>query len=340
MLIYRLQSRVLKARSQEPFAFPNTVHLELKLGPAVQFGAGHEPSRVAVLDHKATLIFDANSGRTSVHSSPGLGPLKVSFQTADDKFELNGDVLTHQSPCESITDVTGAIQTLYYLYPVILNVYFSEPPIVLYAKGRVGDIPFSWEHAKAELHFRVVTQDSVQKSVLAAFQQLHHFDGQKHLRLVGALQYFHVATRLLVTGTSVWEFMSEAILNLCKALQILFGHSNDKIRSGLSTLGYSSEEIEKDFVLLLILRSHFDVAHPRLATLGPQRSEILYRYLSNIESRFRDLFSRVFERMKEGKIVFLLTEKAPTLDAADESRLETLIDRVSQSLERNGGSDI
>lgn len=340
MLIYRLQSRIIKARSVEPFVFPNTVYLELKLGPSAQFGTSHGYSRLAVLGHKARLVFDANSGRTSIHSSPGLEPLKVTFQTANNKFEMNGDVLTYQSPCESIKDVTGAIQALHYLYPVILNVYSSEPPIVLHAKGHVGEIPFSWEHARAELHFRVVTQDSVQESVLAAFQQLHHFDGQKHLRLVASLLYFHVATRLLVTGTSVWEFMSEAILNLCKALQILFGQSNDIIRKGLSTLGYRSEEIEKDFVPLLILRSHFDVAHPRLATLGAQRSEILYRYLSNIEGRFRDLFSRVFENMKEGKIIFPLTEETPTLDTTDETRLEKLIDRMSQSLKKNGGSDI
>ncbi len=53
--------------------------------------------------------------------------------------------------------------------------------------------------------------------------------------------------------------MSEIILNYNKILEVLFGQRRDKIRDGLSSLGYSPDDIEDKYIPINILRNQIDV---------------------------------------------------------------------------------
>jgi len=146
-------------------------------------------------------------------------------------------------------------------------------------------------------------------------------------RLMASLCYFHAAARLLATGTSIWEFMPECVLNLCKALQVLFGKSRDEIRIQLLQLGYSAKDVEEDFIPLLLLRNQFDVGHPRLAVLNSAQRQVLYQYLANVVRKFQLLFRCVLDRLQEG--TYLVRDPGEMRFDADEQRK---IDRLIESM--------
>lgn len=123
--------------------------------------------------------------------------------------------------------------------------------------GKLGDVEFRWEYQKASYHFRPRTKVGLEKHILDSIKNIQFLQG----RLSASVQYFQVASRLIVVGLSSWEFMAEAILNFSKVLQILFGEKMDDVRVGLSKLGYSDDEIEMDFIPLMVLRNTFDVGH-------------------------------------------------------------------------------
>lgn len=106
--------------------------------------------------------------------------------------------------------------------------------------------------------FTPLTSEILEEHVAGFFKTLPLISETKNRRLVAAIYYFYTSSRLLVSGHSQWEFMAECILNLNKTLEILFGGTRDLIRDGLSKLGYETEEIEGDYMVLNLIAASED----------------------------------------------------------------------------------
>jgi hypothetical protein len=220
--------------------------------------------------------------------------------------------------------------------PPLLNLALADPPLVEFVRGQVGPTKFRWEHKPEEwrVHIRTVTSTRLEEQFATAFETLPIFNGTAHRRLAAALSYFHTAVRLSVAGDSPWEFMSETILNYAKCLDILFvtsGTSKDDVRAGLRTLGYMTDEIEGDFVPILILRSWVDVAHPHVAIHKSDELKVLYRYMALTEDRVRHLLLRIIEQLNAGKAVVAPTPDL-SLDADEEKDMKRLIAQMESRL--------
>jgi hypothetical protein len=305
MLTYRLHTRVFQLEPGQSFQFPNRVAVAVQLEPKTAFGASNEPSRTAVRAHKAQMTFNANTGRSLILSDPPLEPLDVTITSPDTLMTLKGHVLNYEFPCESLNDLEGALIGLQWILPPLLNLGFTEPPTVYHISGKVGDTQFRWEHAPGEwrANFWPITANDLEERFIQAVESLSVFSGTDNRRLAAAISYFHTAVRLSVCGYSQWEFMAETILNYAKCLDILFATSEaskDDARKGLKALGYSQDEIEGDFIPILILRSFVDVAHPRVALYKRDDLRTLYSYMSQAEGNFKGLLIRVLELTRAG----------------------------------------
>jgi hypothetical protein len=324
MLTYLLHERVFKAEENKQLEFPNTLVVTAKLSPPVIFGVGNDYSRLVVHQSKAHLIWNANTGRVQCKSEPPLSPLDVTVEGPETKFILRGDELTYIFSCKSLDQLLGCLNGLQFVFPAFLNLKFPDPPTVEHIKCKLGDVEFRWEH-KGMIHsFTPQTSEILEKHVAEFINTLPLISGTKNRRLVAAIYYFYTSSRLLVSGHSQWEFMAECILNLCKALEILFGREMDSIRDGLKKLGYKSDEIEGDFIPLVILRNVLDVAHPRIAIFPQDSLSTLYVYLSNTETRFRKLLENAITAIDEGKLK-LPNDEVLELDASEKIKLEKLI---------------
>ena len=337
MLTYQLQDRVLRIESEGSLEFPNSVIIEMKLGPPQAFGTSDEPSRLAILGSTARMFWNANTGRTQIQSKPPLKPLNVEIRTPEQRLTLSGDLLTYEATCQDLSELHGILQAFLYVFPSLLNVRFADPPYVQYVQGHVGGGRFRWEHREARGQFAPKTQDEIERHVADSFERLDLMAGVTNRRLAAGLHYFHMASRLSVAGISQWEFMAESILNLSKTLEILFGTSRDAVREQLLSLGYSHEEIEGDFIPVMILRNHFDIGHPRLATFKQDQLQILYQYLTQIEDRFRDLFNRLFCRIAEG--TYVLNQIGDLrLDFQEQKAFDRLVETMKRRIEPLNGS--
>jgi hypothetical protein len=300
MLTYQLHERVFRILKNGPLKFPNKLKVIIKLSPPVVFGVKNDYSRLVVDKSKPQLLMNLNTGRILNISEPPLPSLDVTLEDRDIKFVLKGDVLTYTVPCESVEQLLGCLSGLQYTFPAFLNLKFSDPPTINNVTFILGDTEASWEHKEVIFPAVVRSKESLEEHVAEFMNFFPLIFGTKNRRLAAAIYYFYISSRLTVAGQSQWEFMAESILNYCKTLEILFGPNMDSIRKGLGKLGYEKNEIEGDYIPIVILRNSMDVAHPRTSVFPQDSLGVLYKYLGNTENRFRTLLDRVITAVRDG----------------------------------------
>lgn len=342
MLTYQLQARVFHIEEGGPFQFPNNTILEIKFMPGSAFGTDASPSRTLVRAREATVDIDANTGRWLGLSQPPLERLNVVLESPNSRLSLNGDELKYEFQCSAIEELEGMLSAFKWILPPLLNLEFSDPPIVAFARGRVGKTVFRWEHKRQEwrVHMRTVTADKLEQHFASAFDTLPLFNGTQNRRLAAALYYFHVGVRLNVCGDSPWEFMAESILNFSKSLEILFSTSEntkDDIRRELKKLGFTNDYIEGDFIPLLILRSWVDVAHPRVAIFKRDDLKILYKYLALSEEKLRSLLKLVLKQV-DGGTYKIPQEQDLSLNNKDRQGIDKLIATMESRIKSIGAT--
>jgi hypothetical protein len=336
MLTYQLHTRVFQIENGGALHFPNRAVLQVKLGPGTAFGTEDRLSRTLVRAREATVRLNANTGRWLAQSRPPLERLEVLIESPTSRFSLDGDSLLYEFDCASMEELDGTINGIKWVLPALLNLQFSEPRMIEHVRGRVGDTRFRWEHKPDEwrIHMRPVTAESLEQHVAESWEKLPLFNGTANRRLAAALSYFHVAVRLSVSGDSPWEFMAESILNYAKCLEILFARSEDSrddIRQELRTLSFTDEEIEGDFVPVLVLRNWVDVAHPKVAIFKARDMKVLYRYMADCEERFRALLIRVLAGFSEGQ--YHLPQDADlSLKPEDQRDVDRLVEQMKSRL--------
>ncbi len=336
MLTYQLHTRVFQIETGTQFDFPNKVHIEIKCAPAPAFGCEDGPSRTLVRGHAASVRINANTGRWTVQSQPPLETLVVTLKSPTTQFRLDGDVVAYDFECDNLEDLEGVLVAFKWILPTLLNLEFADPVVIEYIRGQVGETTFRWEHVADEwrISMRPVTANELEKHVAYSVEALSLFNGTGNRRLAAALSYFHTATRLAVCGDSPWEFMAESILNFAKCLDILFvtsQNTRDDVRNGLATLDYTDEEIEGDFIPILILRSYIDVAHPRVRLHKRRHLQILYRYIASAEENVRQLLRRIVSKVQDGSFV-VHGEEQLSMSSEDCRDMERLVERMESRL--------
>ncbi len=301
MLTYQLQNRILKViDGPSTLAFPNKLIIDIEYGPPEMFGISNKPSRLMLAGSKSLLLYNANSGRMQVQSEPPLKPLNVRVQEDNVIFELKMNKLHLVASCHDGTEFENILRTFYHGFPALLNIEFPDPPVPVLLEGSLGETKFRWEHKQATFFCTSKTKDALEQHIVDSLNNIQFLGG----RLLAAVQYLHTASRLIVSGQSSWEFMAESILNMCKVLQVMFGESMDSVRKHLNELGYSLDEVEGDFIPIMVLRSHFDIGHAQVVIPQSEQLQILYNYLSISENKMRQLIKRVLNRVAEDSYRF------------------------------------
>ena len=155
-----------------------------------------------------------------------------------------------------------------------------------------GGARIVWQVAKTGSSFETMTKDSRDERCAAAIERLSVL-APANLRVLAALAYFERAIRLLAAGHGPTEFAGEAIVNLSKALEVLFpgSKSRDAAKAGLRQLGYEEPLIANTFIRVMLLRAKLDAAHVRLASLTWDERARLQAFLENVSQAFRKMLS-------------------------------------------------
>lgn len=338
MLTYQVRGRVYRLIGEEKSLppFPNSVELVFFFQPLQSFGAMPGGGRTAVRGVAATAHFNGNSGHHFVESQTPLKVLEVIIEEPVRYVELYGNKLRISTQCESAKELDDLIQSVYFGFPILLNIEFADPPVVEKVEGKIGNVPFRWELKDWKMEFCTTTQELQEQRVASSWSRFDLLSQPGSRRFIAALHYFHVACRLCRAGNAPWEFMSEAILNLSKVLEVLFppagdGRTLDAAREGLRKLGYSESEIERDFIPAMCLRNHIDSAHVHLSVFTQRQLRVLHAYTDSAESVFRSMLVKLIEQMQENQY-----DLAQHTDLSASQEAIDIIGRLAQHFPEGG----
>jgi hypothetical protein len=306
MFIYQVRPRVFRHEEGTELKFPADTVTRFHLKPLQSFGMEAGGGRTAVYRGKARVTFDANSGQHSIASETPLAPLEVTLKEPGRSVSLQGNILSVEQRFEDHSALATSVEVIFYCFPLLLNVGLADPPYISRVEGTVGGIPFNWELAHWSFEFFTTTQDHQGERISQAWERFDIISVPARRRLVAALHYFHVASRLARCGGTAGEFLPEMVLNLAKTLQVLFpphgdGQDMDAAREGLERLGYTKEEIEGLFVPAIALRNYVGVGHAHLALLSVDQLRVIHAYAERAETAFRGLLDRILERIEAGE---------------------------------------
>jgi hypothetical protein len=248
-----------------------------------------------------------NTGAFSTTLNPPLKPLSAAFVGPDGlSVKWNGHVLSIGQTFNTLDELSDLVEGVYFVIPMYLNVDFADPPTIDRVEGDIAGIPFSWELMSALGPTHTTTQDQQEESALKAWERLSLTSNVNRRRLLAALHYFHVACRLSRQAGAPGEFLSEVLLNFAKTLVVLFppsgkGMTYQAARRGLERLGYTSSEIERQFIPALCFRNKIDVGHVDLSIYTREQLTLIHDYAENAEKSFRALLSRMLAKIASGE---------------------------------------
>ena len=238
-------------------------------------------------------------------------PVTSSILVADTAFEVKRNVVSVRSRCTSEQDLTDLLASVFYAFPAVLNLYLPDAPFPTHAWGKLGTARFSWIFQPTEVvaSYTVTSKENQEHHIADAWRYVAAVAPSR--RLIGAVYYFHVACRLLAVGHNRFEFVAEALLNIAKSLQSLFGQSRNEIRVGIAKLNcYSNAEIEGKFLPAMVLRDEFYVAHLNLSMLKPEQLRTLHDYTNLAEQSFRELLKKVLTKVDSGEYALAADPKS------------------------------
>jgi hypothetical protein len=321
MFTYQVRPRIFQTDGTPFPEFPLKGNVRLHLAPQQPFGIEPGGGRTAVKAVAAKALFNANNGEHFIESSAPLRPLDVTLEASDQLVHLEGSRLTVSQSFDSLKAVAQFIEGLYFAVPALLAVEFADPPFVQRVDGTLGGVAFRWELENWNARFQMTTQEKQEEFFAKSWQRLSLLAAPRSSRLFAALHYFHVAARLSRAASAAGEFLPEVLLNLAKVLEVLFppdggGKTRDAARSRLIELGFTENEVERDYLPAMALRNEIDVGHVDLSLFKPEQLQVIHGYSERAEGAFRILLSRVLTRIEERTFLVPVYERAPATGAA------------------------
>jgi hypothetical protein len=301
MLTYR-ETRVLFVEKGE-LVFPAPVEVTVAMAPSPVFGDPVKGQTIRLGDG-ATAYWNANLGGSFVEPKDGFPLPDLHGTVGKMSVALEGHVVRAAWTCQDRKELMGVLAALHFALPVALCLSFQEPFVVATTSGHTDSASFVWQVEQTPMRFEVVDVPDRDQRLVDSLRRFTALCEPENIRLLAASSYFHRAVLLLESGPGPSDFAGEAVVNLAKVLEVLFGGpSRDKVRDGLRATGYEDSVIEAAYVPCLLLRSQLDAAHVGLATLIADERRTLQTFLEGVVQHFRTLLVDLIEKSEAGQFV-------------------------------------
>lgn len=337
MLTYQIRPRTFRIIGKVDATFPNEVVVNIYLQPLQAFGEANEGGRTLIQGASGTgIFFNVNNGQYSSNTAGALKPLNT--RTADESASLHGRVLTLRERCDDVDSLRSLIESTCFVLPSLLALDFADPPFVERVDGTIGGVEFRWELTALALPLTVTTKSHLEEAFLCAYDDLAVVAVTHRRRLVAALNYYYTACRLLRESKTAGEFLSEAILNFSKILEIIYGTKPlDNVKEGLKVLGYTREEIDRDFFPIIDLRNSMDVGHPGTSLLTQEQLEAAHWFAERSGRIIGSFLKRLLKAVREG-VYDVKRREAGAPDATTARVLQKLIQIRRDSERQTAGA--
>ena len=307
MLTYQVRRRLFRHGPGVQLHLPGSVTIDFFFLPPEPFGEKGVGGHTVTRGRGASTLFDANSGCYKIEQAEWLSPVEVTIEESPVRtLSFKGRHLSIQQDFESLEDLADFILAVQYGLPALLNVSVADPPTVERVSGTISGVPFRWELDGWHMLLRPTTQAEQEQHIGESWLRLSLLNAPAGTRLLAALHYYHVASRLARAGGSPWEFMAEVILNLSKSLEALFPPSAtigsiDAARTGLQSVDFSAKDADRYFIPAIALRNTIDSGHVDFSLFTTDQLTMFHRYSDIALLAFRSLFARLLKRVEDGR---------------------------------------
>lgn len=322
MSLFHFQHRLAKLRQGAlPTAFPEDVALEIRFGPEDAFGVPCEPRTVALRAQPARILFNANEGVTHLEAEL-IAKITGTRNSGDLKASLNGNCLLLARRVDLLDEAIRFATWANQLLPPLLSLRFHTFVWIKEFGIQLGAARLSFEIGELISTIPTATTEGNMQRVWTCLDEWGQITPE-HRRLVGALYYYRQALRLSQLQPDQISLVPEVVLNLTKALEIIFTDNRDTARQRARSLGFSDQEIEEVLVPVFLIRSRFDIAHVATGPLSLEERQVIVAFSSRAIANVAKILARVAQAGMTGQFVFdrtsttLEKEKRELIEALD-----------------------
>lgn len=296
MLIFQVGPRVAIISGEALPVFPAFARAVVELAPKEVFGEADLTGKLSVMPPGHTVQMSADLRHGAIRFQPG-GRLPVFSVTAplfDANMSIEGSTATVELECQTDAAFRRMVELIEHQLPALLSAALNVPIDVVRMTGSVAGLPYRVEfRGVVETPIRTLNQPDAVRRKFDLMQQLPE-DGA--WRVFSAHRYLLQARRLRYASNYPSEFLGERLLNLYKAIEVLFGRDVQQVRRQLAELGLKPEVIEL-LAGLVYVRDEIDVGHPAIGSLDAKQYETLHQYADAVEEIIPWLLDHLVSRL-------------------------------------------
>jgi hypothetical protein len=325
MTYFLLQHRHLRSVDAVPPSYPAALIARIKFGPHDAFGMQGSPPQsrtTAKQSNPARVHWNPNEG-ISAWEGPLLDALDTELQKGEFSARWIGNELTLSLNVKSQDQANEIVTSASQFIPAFLSLRLRVFVWIKAFSIEIGTCRFTLELLA---HRYGITIASTAHNEECAIQSIHDWSMQRResLRATMAIYYYRHAMRLAALEPDRQSMAAEVILNLAKAIEIIFSSDRDRLRSRAKEWGFDLEFIERWIVPVLLVRNQLDVAHAACAPLSAGQHQAVLDFLDRAFTHVHALLSRVFEMAHSGEV------KLDAPSAAMDADKERLLAQIAQ----------
>jgi len=305
MTYFLLQHRYIRSESDDEPSFPAELVATIQFGPEDAFGVpGNPPRTTAKRAAPARLLWNPNEGVSLWEGEP-IEAIKSNLTAGSLRAEWAGNKLTLKDKVPSMENANRLVLSANQILPAVLSFRLR---VFVWIKEFLVDIngsAFRLETAHHRFGITIATTEHNQNEAIKAVNDWGNTK-EHSLRLIMAMYYFRQAKRLAALEPDRQSMTAEVVLNLTKAIEVIFSSKRDRLREKAREWGFDSDFIEQKIVPLFLIRNELDVAHVASAPLTSEQHQSLIDFASMALSHVYTLLSRIVELEKSGQVVLNL----------------------------------
>ncbi|MGB2863194.1 MAG: hypothetical protein WBC05_07690 [Sedimentisphaerales bacterium] len=301
--------------------FPAMVTATLTFAPEDAFGVHTVGVRTtAPKDRPAGVVWNANEG-TVQWEVELIDRVNMTFNRGNFKASLDGNnlILTFNTP--SLDHTSDIIASANHFLPALLTFHLKVFVWITKFEVNIGEANFNFEIPRYNASITVATKEYNTNQIITTLDEWLGADKQ-YLRILLALYYYRHAKRLANMEPNRESMVAEVLLNLTKAVEIIFSSNRECLRDRARKWGFSEIFIEKRIIPLFLIRNELDIAHVTTSPLDIDQRQVIINFTSAAILTVHELIERLSKLVKEKEIK--LQPPSPHVEADKKKLLQTI----------------
>ena len=296
--------------------------MKVTFGPDDAFGIDAEPRTTAKRATPAKLQWNANDG-TSFWQGELIDVIQTELRTDGLSGNWTANVLFFQLHAASSAEAHQIALSASQMLPAFLSLRLN---VFVWIKEFLVDIGGVSCRLETLSHRYGITVATAEQNTSAVLMSVEDWLQQRSegLRLVMAIYYYRHAKRLAALEPDRQSMAAEVILNLSKAIEIVFSANRDMLRKQARELGFESQFVERWIVPILLIRNELDVAHVTSTPLSSFQHQAILDFLDRASVHVHTMLEKLAELQRSGKL-----HLKPLADSLDRDK-EALLKRIRE----------